>query len=330
LLNTLVKEYLYGNTTIEELQKKDNKFVMNYPTNAYLNVQNRDLMFIKKFFLKNNFVYISKHPRFADYPKHSHNFLEFNYMLDGECHQIVNGHDIHLKKGELLLMDNNSSHEVKALSKNDILINIIFPNEKFDLDWLLKINNQDSSIFTFLMQDFSERSIGEFIVFKSHCSNDVPIILEQILNNYFTNTIFSNETLRFYIPILLMELIGNTDYTISGNHFPKSQNQTIVKCLRLIELEYDTITLDKLALKLSYNKNYLSNLIKDKTSHTFTELLNEHRLKQACFLLESTEISIRGISNNVGISNINYFYKIFNEKYQMSPRNFRDHQKSSG
>ena len=84
-----------------------------------------------------------------------------------------------------------------------------------------------------------------------------------------------------------------------------------------------TYQLSDLAKENGYDLYQLSRLIKNVTGRTYTQLLQEKRLKQAVFLLENTRLSITDVSLDVGYSNFSYFYKIFREKYGMSPKQFR-------
>ncbi|MBB5887642.1 AraC family transcriptional regulator [Lactovum miscens] len=323
MLNNVVKDYLYNYNTIELIQKETQEVIFDYPNNAFITGKNKDLSFVKTFFLKNRAVYISKHNRFADYPTHTHDFLEFNYMLDGKCEQIINGEPFTLHTGDLLLMDNNSHHKIRALSEHDILINIIFPMENFSTELLSELKQQKNMLFQFLMQDISKHSEGGFVFFDAEKNPTIRDILEQMINVYFTGLTFSNEILRSYVPILFMELIGNTDYHLNGVVQKTITNETIIQSLKYIESEYQTLTLSELSKKLAYNKNYLSNLLKAKLGHTFTELLNEERLKNSVLLLELTTLPITDVAEQVGFSNLNYFYRIFTKKYGVKPKEFR-------
>lgn len=51
----------------------------------------------------------------------------------------------------------------------------------------------------------------------------------------------------------------------------------------------------------------MSRLIKKITGHTYTELVQEKRLTQACFLLEKTKLSVSDIGYDVGYENLSYF-----------------------
>lgn len=323
VLNSQVEDRLYKLNPIEISQQKTGKIIFDYPNDAYITGKKKDLSFVKTFFLKNNHVYISKHNRFAEYPKHSHDFLEFNYMLNGHCNQIINDKLVKLSSGDLILLDNNSTHSIEKLSENDILINIIFPKDNFNIDILSELNSQKNILFHFLMQNISSHAAGGYVFFDVSKNLNIKSIIEQMINNYFEDTTFSNEILKTYIPILFMELIGNTEYYFSGEIQNTPTNETVIRCLKLIEEKYQTLTLSYLSKALSYNKTYLSNLLKDKLGKNFTELLNDERMKKAAILLESTSLPIVQISHKVGITNLNYFYKIFKQRYEDTPNIWR-------
>ncbi|MFK4973196.1 helix-turn-helix domain-containing protein [Lactococcus garvieae] len=322
LLNDIAKEYLFTLNNKEISQRKDGNFVFDYPTKA-TNDEKELLSFSKEFFIKNNQVFLSKHNRFADYPEHDHEFFEFNYMLNGSCHQKLNGKEIILNKGDLILLDPNCRHSIKALGQNDILINIIFPHKSFDINWINNLGLENNTLFNFLMNELSTHSKGNYIKFETSCNENVEVIIHQLINKFYTGSYFSNEIMKFMIPILFMELIGNTPYELNHPQKDRAENHIIAKTLQLISEEYFEITLEQLANRLHYNKNYLSNLIKKKTGHTFTEHLVDERMKRALLFIQTSSDSISDICEQVGINNKSYFYRLFKEHYGHLPTYYR-------
>ena len=90
-----------------------------------------------------------------------------------------------------------------------------------------------------------------------------------------------------------------------------------------IEENYKNGTLNELAEQLHQSVSSLSKNIKKATGYTFKELLQEKRLSKSKNLLETTDLSIKWIIEEVGYDNISYFYRIFKEKYGMTPKAFR-------
>lgn len=121
-------DYLTKETDIETKQKKTGKHIPDYDSRyAGLPRLTNDL------FLANRSIYISKHNRYAPYPKHTHQFLELNYVLQGQCQQIINDTPYTFYEGDILLMDAGSAHAIEALGEDDLLINIVFKDTQISL-----------------------------------------------------------------------------------------------------------------------------------------------------------------------------------------------------
>jgi mannose-6-phosphate isomerase-like protein (cupin superfamily) len=106
---------------------------------------------LNDYFFNNCSVSIRKHNRFADYPLHTHQFFEINYMLRGEADEIVDGQPLHLAQGDVLLLDIGSQHAIKALGADDLMINVLFRDRNLSLDLLTQLQAQKSVFYDFLL-----------------------------------------------------------------------------------------------------------------------------------------------------------------------------------
>lgn len=326
-MDTLVEEYLHAHSQIENRQKKLNQFVIDIPRSSF-QTANNELVLLNEYFLKNDSIYISKHPRFADYPEHQHQFLELNYVYSGTSHQVINGTPETIQQGELLLLDMGSTHSLNYHDENDILINIIFPNQKMNLEWLSSLNRRNSILFDFLAQTITERSKKQYLIFRSADNHHFQSIIRNMIEKYYTDMTFANEIITMYIPILFTELIGNCSYDY--HHAGKSSQENdaiVIEILKHIEKDYKTITLEKLGKIIGYNQNYLSNLIKQKTGVTFSHLLRERRMQVAKYVIENTTLSISQAIEFVGLHNRSHFYEQFKQTFSCLPGELRAQKK---
>lgn len=321
-LDDSVKKYFLTLNSKEIEQKKTGEFILDHPKNIF-SIKDKKVFLDKNYFFKNNNIYVNKHNRFADYPLHRHEFFVFNYMLNGECRQIINGQELFMKKGDLIILDPNCCHSIYALSEKDILINIILAKESIELRWLTDLSLKNSTIFNFLMKKFSTKISGNYITFDTSSNTSIKFYLSQIINKYYSDSHFSNDILKCLIPVLIMELIENTPYQLSRELKIRSESHIVAATQKLISENLCDINLTKLSEHLHYNKNYLSNVIKKKTGKTFTEHLNNERMEQALTLIQTTNLPIREISVQVGINNKTHFYRLFKEKYGTLPSEYR-------
>lgn len=86
---------------------------------------------------------------------------------------------------------------------------------------------------------------------------------------------------------------------------------------------YERMNLKMLAERYHMNKKYLGRLFKKECGKSFSEYLNDIRLKHAEMLLLSEKQLIIDISLDCGFENVTYFNGLFKKKYGTSPLKYR-------
>lgn len=113
----------------------------------------------------------------------------------------------------------------------------------------------------------------------------------------------------------------------SGEQQNQCPDDIIQKVLSYCRKNYMEGSLSSLAESLYMNPSYLSQLIKQKTSETFSDLLNEARMKQAALLLKDPDAKIYNISSQIGYVNPNNFARAFKAYWGVTPTEYRNHEK---
>ena len=317
-------QLLHQLTDVEKIQQQTHEYVQDLPDDTIDTSNDEYIHLNNRHFFRNKDIYVSKHNRYAKYPLHTHQFLELNYMYSGHCVQHIDGKEVTLNTGDVVLLNKGSSHSLEALGDDDILINILFRNKSIHLDLLDKLYDSDSVLFNFLMNTTTRNQTEPlFILFKKHGNSDVTHIIDTVLSEYFFSRKFSNQIISSYLPILLITLVRDYQSEIINKSKQRLNDPVMLTVLKDIEKGYATVSLQSVAKELNYNRYYLSNLIKKKTGSTFTELLNQQKLLQAQLLITSTKVPISQIIRQVGFSNKNYFYSKYQEKYGHLPTETR-------
>ncbi len=274
---------------------------------------------LRNYFFKNKDIYISRHNRYADYPTHTHTFLEMNYMLQGHATEIVDDKKITLNTGDLLLLDEGSTHSIKALGDNDLLINILFRTKNISINLLNDLRRSNNIFYDFLLSQVIEDSNHkrDYLVFTKKRNTEVQETLDRIIDEYYLKRDFSNSIIKSYLSILLVQLVR--EYPLNGPHQENKSSLLAIKVLKAIAEEYKTVSLEELANRYNYNKNYLSNIFKSEVGQTFSEVLTRQRLIQAHTLIASTSLPIATIMEQVGIKNKTFFYQKYKNYYKTLP-----------
>lgn len=83
------------------------------------------------------------------------------------------------------------------------------------------------------------------------------------------------------------------------------------------------ISITALSEEFGYTPQYLTTLLRTETGMTPTEYLRKVRTSNAASLLCETRLDIATISQRVGISDSNYFVKLFRKDYGVTPSEYR-------
>jgi two-component system, response regulator YesN len=164
-------------------------------------------------------------------------------------------------------------------------------------------------------------------------------ILAQIRRYLKEHTIFQNleaEYLSLFNDILystiiyrnVQELVLFCSKIFDLKEQIRDQKKDIIEiCYDYIKTHYwnSQLTLEGIATSLNRNPTYISNLFVKKTGVTFREALNEVRIENAKNLLKETSMTVKEIASLSGFTHQQYFTKVFRQKTNQTPNQFRAH-----
>lgn len=278
----------------------------------------------EKLLKKGRLIEIRPHTRFVHFPKHTHNYVEFVYMVSGETHHILNGTDeITLKAGELLFLNQNATQEILPASEGDVAINFILLPEFFDE--ALQMIPEGDLLRDFLISTLSPES--SFLTYLHFPAADILPVQNLMENIIFTMLNQDSETIinninKTTMGLLLQTLSVYVSLVNQGTPSQYEQN-LLLTVLKYIDAHYKHGTLEAIAEQTKQPTYYISRLLKKHTGKNFKEQLMTRRLQQAAYLLSHTTLTIEDIYTYIGYDNSSYFYRKFKEAYGMSPRDYR-------
>jgi AraC-like DNA-binding protein len=83
------------------------------------------------------------------------------------------------------------------------------------------------------------------------------------------------------------------------------------------------MSLDELAAHTGYSTSYFSNLFNKRTGYAPLTYFNQLKIRQACWLLDFTDMKINQICHKIGIEDTYYFSRLFSKTMGMSPSEYK-------
>ena len=309
---------------IEQITDEEKKILTTnkIEKSLYTNDKNFTKVEANKVIEDGSLINIRPHTRFIDFPQHNHEFVEAIYVLKGNMVNIINDEEINMHKGDILFLNRNISHSIKATDKNDLAVNF-FIKPNFFHESLLMIR-EDNIIKTFIINVLkNQEKCGQFLLFKTDGIIQIQNTLENLIFSLITNRkLKENDINKKLIGILFLYLM-QTDLQLQKN--VKSNNETkFAKIIQdYIDTEYTTATLYEISDRLNMTIFQTSKLIKNEFGQTFKEMLQNKRFQMAEKLLIKTELSIYDIMLNIGYENSSYFHRKFKKIFSLSPAEYR-------
>lgn len=266
-------------------------------------------------------IAVRTHTRFVYFPEHRHSYVEVIYACEGSITNIIGGKEVVVKKGELLFLNQFTRHEILPATKDDIAINFIILPEFFDVAYtMIGANNALADFLVNILR--KDEGKGEFLHFKVSEVLQIQNLLENMIYSLVTGQENQNRINQTTMGLLFLYLSDSVQY-VEMRVPDQYENMVVMTVLDYIEQNYRSGSLTELCERLHLPMHTLSRMVKKGTGFNFKELLQRKRLKKAVQLMCDTTLSIQDIILAVGYENKSYFHRVFKERYQMTPKEFR-------
>lgn len=272
----------------------------------------------KKLLSEGKLISVRKHTRFARFPEHTHDYIEAVYMCAGETTHVINGKELCLREGELLILGRNARQEILPAGEGDIAMNFIIQPAFFDKT-LEMLGAEETPIKKFLISSLFDGDYRGYLHFRVSGVLPVQNLIENLIWTLLHNTSNKRNINQITMGLLFMQLLNHTDKLSHESR----EDAAIMDILRYIDENYKDGSLTHAAELLHYDFYWLSHEIRNRTGKTYTEHLQEKRLSQSAFLLKNTTLSVEEIALAVGYENKSYFHRLFTAKFGTTPRKYR-------
>ncbi len=115
-------------------------------------------------------------------------------------------------------------------------------------------------------------------------------------------------------------------YLKGSNHTPVQNNYHtyVQKAIAYIAANYSyPITIEDIADYVGLSRSHLFRSFETVLQVSPKEYLTQFRIKQACYLLQNSSLSVTAIANSVGFDSSLYFSKAFKKAKGVSPREYK-------
>ncbi|MCM1145967.1 MAG: AraC family transcriptional regulator [Blautia sp.] len=277
----------------------------------------------QKLLANGKLIGIRPHTRFVHFPRHSHNYIEMLYVVQGQLVTIINDTErISMSAGDILFLGQHAVHEILPAKENDITVNFIILPEFFR--YPIGMMDSENILIDFIVSSLSKaNSVTDYIYIQTKDILPVENLIENMIWTLVDKTSASHTILQVSMGLIFLNLSRYAELINRNAPDVSPDRNLLFSILNYIENHYRDGSLQSIVSSSGYPDYYISRLLKKHTGMNFKELLQKRKLQQAIYLLEHTTLPVDLIIERIGYENSSYFYRKFRAQYGCSPKEYR-------
>lgn len=222
------------------------------------------------------------------FPSHSHNFYEMVYYTNGTGVLTANKSSYSIEDNDYIIVPPNTIHHENQHINSKKICMAFYCDEELPL---IRKKDFSQKIYKILKDIYKESRNLHFNSedYFSTKLNEMFIYINRDINS-------NNKT-----------SITNFEYIINNIDEKFTQKHLLPEYAKQLNISYD----------------YFRHKFKEITGYSPQDYIINKRLEMACDLLVSTNLSCTEISDKCGFSDSAQFSKMFKEKYNLSPLQYR-------
>lgn len=253
---------------------------------------------------------------------HMHDFVEVVYITDGKGVHFVDGKEYPVRRGDLIFINYHQTHSFLVDTKMTFY-NVFLLPAFFD-----ETLRESQNIFDILTLTAFEGFRSELLSDKSflHFSANDRVEVERLLETVHREQKEKKEGYKTMLRAQGIALFVHIFRKILESiETETNESIGIDEITRYVEANCtDKLTLKDLAQKCFYNPSYFSRAFKKKNGMSLVEFIHKNRIKKACELLKTSELTVEEIAIEVGYQDRGGFYTQFKKFMGCLPTEYKE------
>nr|WP_254639357.1 AraC family transcriptional regulator [Cohnella sp. GbtcB17] len=250
-------------------------------------------------------------------PIHIHDFVEIQFVAEGKGFHYIGDERIYVEKGDLFIIPVGTRHVYRPASeapKDELIVyNCLFDPSVPGI--LARAYPLPATALSLLSGD--DRPYRRF----KDIYNEGRACMESLYREY-------GSQLPGYEAVLyarLTELLVCLHRLETAGSAAVATSSRLSAALDYLERHIDRpVTLAEVAAHLPVSASYMQRMLKRATGQSFTEYVQNLRIRHSCELLRSTTLPVKEVAARSGYRDLKFFHELFRKKTGKTPISYRN------
>ena len=274
----------------------------------------------ESFILGNSDISISKTIRFAQFDVAFEN-IDIKYVFEGELKISIGPETFKLKKGSAIVLSPNIGFSEIIDDEDTIVFDLMIRVSTFTSAFLNLITG-NNYISKFFINMLYSNNPPPYTIIQSPPDDklaDTLLQLFELQEDTHPNIMMNNVLAQLFICHLFYHY---EDYIQNKHAFNKNEI-LVADIVSYLHNNYSNTSLQDVSEQFSLSAKYMSKILNERLGLSYMSIITDIKIDKAKEFLKSTDLSIEEICSLVGYSDSRQLRSLFNQKYGMSPSEYR-------
>ena len=257
-----------------------------------------------KDFTNDSCIHIFKFKEKRNKIVHTHDFVEFVYVLSGSATQIINDCKFEVQRGNVVFINYKNQHSFEVGDEFEYI------NICLDMDFFSTLLYKENLTPIILLKEVDElkKFNVEKLCFYGDERKELETLLFGMLKEYTDKALLWEKTIINYMNIFINIILRKR----SLNYDKKSNKNEWDEVVEYIEANLsEELSLSLIAQRCFYNPSYFSRIFKERFHMNVSDYITYKRIEKTKYLLRTTDMTVETIAGEVGYKNRSSLYRAF-------------------
>lgn len=264
-------------------------------------------------------VFINRQCSYLPTAQHAHEFYELGICLRGSCRHFIQQTVLTMRAGDMVLIPPGTRHFPVMLDESCSWYDLGFSAERLP-QVLPHLWGQEHPLIQFLMQTREAPSVQAHALLHESPETLSRALRPLVEERPDFDDALSLKCVELQVERFVMTLLRSKLELVRDD---PAQLETDNGMLNYIRSRFKTVTRKELAEHFSYSERQITRILYKQTGKSLTDYLCDVRLDYVTDMLAHTLVPVYEIVEAAGYQNNNFFYKLFRERYGLTPSEFR-------
>ncbi len=213
-------------------------------------------------------IFVTHHFRYDVHRYHCHDYFQFCCCLNGSCSIALDGGELPLNAGDLLILSPGTHHCLKVFCDDCNVLKLYIRKSTFDKAFF-SILEEDNLLSDFFKSSIYGGSPENYILFCTQNDSELRETELKLYREFINRSAYFKTACDALLTELLCRLMSRHMKTaqLVSNHLRRGA--AVGSMIHLIRESYKTLTLGEAASQAGYSRSQYCHILKSHTGRTF-------------------------------------------------------------